>query len=89
MVILADASDCVRDRLVFALMKQQHIFNISPEMAVAFKLCCLALDVWTYLKKKKKSHPPNRVFGTLIFKLGGGGLLYPKIAGERIHPCYV
>lgn len=52
MVILADASDCVRDRLVFALMKQQHIFNISPEMAVAFKLCCLALDVWTYLKKK-------------------------------------
>lgn len=53
MVILADASDCVRDRLVFALMKQQHIFNISPEMAVAFKLCCLALDVWTYLKKKK------------------------------------
>lgn len=50
MVILADASDCVRDRLVFALMKQQH--NISPEMAVAFKLCCLALDVWTYLKKK-------------------------------------
>lgn len=88
MVILADASDCVRDRLVFALMKQQHTFNISPEMAVAFKLCCLALDVWTYLKKKKKkSHPPNRVFGTLIFKLGG--LLYPKIAGERIHPCYV
>lgn len=57
MVILADASDCVRDRLVFALMKQQHIFNISPEMAVAFKLCCLALDVWTYLKKKKKISP--------------------------------
>lgn len=55
MVILADASDCVRDRLVFALMKQQHIFNISPEMAVAFKLCCLALDVWTYFKKKKKN----------------------------------
>lgn len=57
MVILADASDCVRDRLIFALMKQQHIFNISPEMAVAFKLCCLALDVWTYLKKKKKISP--------------------------------
>lgn len=57
MVILADASDCVRDRLIFALMKQQHIFNISPEMAVTFKLCCLALDVWTYLKKKKKISP--------------------------------
>lgn len=61
MVILADASDCVRDRLVFALMKQQHIFNISPEMAVAFKLCCLALDVWTYLKKKKKKNLTHQI----------------------------
>lgn len=86
MVILADASDCVRDRLVFALMKQQHIFNISPEMAVAFKLCCLALDVWTYLKKKKKNLTHQIGFSGLL-KLGG--LLYPKIAGERIHPCYV
>lgn len=78
MVILADASDCVRDRLVFALMKQQHIFNISPEMAVAFKLCCLALDVWTYLKKKKKKNLTHQIGFSGLWFLNWGGCYIQK-----------